>query len=78
MKQEEMETTIVIDTTGKASIYTNMRAWVRELTEFTEKYDECILKDIQRDSKGNITGWFFEVPSKCIRLRKRKMLTEVD
>ena len=72
MKQDEMETTIVIDMTGKASVYTNMKGWVRELTEFTEKYDDCALTGSQRDTKGRVTGYFFEVPAKCIRLRKRR------
>ena len=72
MKKDEMETTIVIDMTGKASVYTNMKGWVRELTEFTEKYDDCALTDIQRDSNGKVTGYFFEVPAKCICLRKRR------
>lgn len=72
MKREEMETTIVIDMTDKATVYTNMKSWVSELKEYTKRYEDCVLKNVQKDSNGNITGYFFEVPSDCIRLKKRR------
>ena len=68
MLNSDKETTINIMPDGTATIYSNMSKWYRKLMKLSEKYDDVNITDVSRDPEGNVTGYFFELPSSYIRL----------
>lgn len=68
MLNSDKETTINIMPDGTATIYSNMSSWYRKLMKLAEKYDDVNIRDVARNSKGNITGYIFELPESYIRL----------
>lgn len=71
---DTQETTINIDNSKTARLYTCYNPWITKIRKLVEKDPNVFKVSIaHKDKEGNITGYFMEFPSKLVNIRMPSM-----